>query len=551
MIATVQPYSPIITTDDSSADNLFVSNKTTLATSYTTHQNMCSQCTQTDSVDFIKTIEQNSGDLCAEIQKLNKFRKKIEGTNKSGAVPNILTSPNASEERRLQYYKERLELLENKILVYESSGDVQTRRLAERLQREVQLESSVKQLTERVGKLTQENMKLREERCEFEEAENDTRLQLQRLQMDMEIRQQRDQEMEALRDVTDAHATCLTDTITKAQERIYILEEHRKDVQTKLELLATFMPTSIMLNSCRPQQPKPITLGVHRCQPQNIPAMCMCIQNHAMSGTEQPRYERLCELMDHEKELKQSIGEINRTYADLLENADYMWPQMERDFKEKILHAESETAALQNKISKLEERNRQDTFCSLERITLLEESESTLQSTVAEVTRDRKLWSDKCEALSQQLDAITEKYAKLQQYLAGQAKDNLKMERQKVRELEKELHIASTSLAELQKAYVNQMNALQKQLQQTEKELTHIAVSNGELKEEVNTLEHRCLELYKLRQTDEETIKNMSDELRFKYDQLNRLNVTLRKDGEPLADEMGYVLRSSVDKTIA
>jgi hypothetical protein len=54
------------------------------------------------------------------------------------------------------------------------------RRLAERLQREVVLSSQVKDLTAKVKHLVAGNRCLEEEKCEFEEAENDTRLKCQK-----------------------------------------------------------------------------------------------------------------------------------------------------------------------------------------------------------------------------------------------------------------------------------------------------------------------------------------------------------------------------------
>jgi hypothetical protein len=66
------------------------------------------------------------------------------------------------------------------VRVYESSGEVQTRLLAERLQKEVFLSAKVKDLSAKVQHLVAENRHLEEEKCEFEEAENDTRLKCQK-----------------------------------------------------------------------------------------------------------------------------------------------------------------------------------------------------------------------------------------------------------------------------------------------------------------------------------------------------------------------------------
>jgi len=66
------------------------------------------------------------------------------------------------------------------VRIYESSGDLQARLLAERLQKEVSLSAQVKQLSARVQQLISKNRCLEEEKCEMEEAENDTRLRCQK-----------------------------------------------------------------------------------------------------------------------------------------------------------------------------------------------------------------------------------------------------------------------------------------------------------------------------------------------------------------------------------
>lgn len=64
--------------------------------------------------------------------------------------------------------------------MYESSGEPQVRLLAERLQKEVRLSAQVKELSAKVQHLVMENRRLEEEKCELEEAENDTRLKCQK-----------------------------------------------------------------------------------------------------------------------------------------------------------------------------------------------------------------------------------------------------------------------------------------------------------------------------------------------------------------------------------
>lgn len=141
---------------------------------------MCTQSTQTEwSFD---EVDSSPGDLGAEIRKLTQIRERIEEQNGN---KKLLRSP--SDESLIQdplkeimFYKERLEILENKIAVYESNGNEQTKILSSRLEREVLLKAEVRHLKATVQKLQEENRRLEEEKCEFEEAENDTRLRCQK-----------------------------------------------------------------------------------------------------------------------------------------------------------------------------------------------------------------------------------------------------------------------------------------------------------------------------------------------------------------------------------
>lgn len=499
---------------------------------------VCNQCTQTEVGEFPVT-EKASGDLCAEIQKLNRFRKKIEEcvtktSTKPGTVANLL-SPNSSDQRRLQYYKERLELLENKVLVYESSGDLQVRRLAERLQREIQLEAWVKQLTERVDKLVEENLMLEEQKCEFEEAENDTRLHLQRLEVDLEILSQRNIELEMARDAAKANANSLQDTICKAQERIYTLEEHKNDLKHKMEMLTTFMPTILMFNSWKMSNRSVTSTNESKSLP-SIPTNGHkpdMIQFGSVS--EQEKYH---ELLYREKELKLNIAELNRAYNETLESADNLWAQMERDYKEKLAEAHDQTDLLKSKINMLEERLRNDSFCAQERITQLEESENSLQHRIGKLLRDHKDEQLKYKSLMDEYNSVYEELQKLKDHLSGAVAEQLEKEKKKIRQLQAELEMANKIQKELDDAHSGEVNVMETQIETLTREINHIGVSNGELKEEVATLEHRCVELTTRQRSDAESIKNLTDELQYRQEQLMKLKPKIKVDGLTLDQEL-------------
>lgn len=125
------------------------------------------------------------GDLGAEIRKLTQIRERIE---EQGGNKKLLKVPGSGDDeinthatlKELLFYRERLDILENKVAIYESRGDEQSKLLATRLEREVLLAAQVEFLKSTVQRLHEENRQLEEEKCEYEEAENDTRLRCQK-----------------------------------------------------------------------------------------------------------------------------------------------------------------------------------------------------------------------------------------------------------------------------------------------------------------------------------------------------------------------------------
>ena len=134
-----------------------------------------SQATQAELDSALPS--KTNAEFCAEIEKLNRFRKKMEEFTKvrcQTSKQEFLNLLN-KEQRHMKYYQERTQLLENKVAVYESSGNLQIKLLAERLQREIQLEATVKLLSQKLEKLEHEHLDLEEANCELEEIENYSR----------------------------------------------------------------------------------------------------------------------------------------------------------------------------------------------------------------------------------------------------------------------------------------------------------------------------------------------------------------------------------------
>lgn len=134
-----------------------------------------SEATQTD-VPTGKTsaVDVLSTDLTEELRKLSRIREKIEERK---VVP--LVDDRAAKE--LSFYREHWRALARKIEAYESAtDDEKAKRLVASVDRESRLSSEVKSLHATIDGLKERNRQLEEEKCEFEEAENDTRLNLQK-----------------------------------------------------------------------------------------------------------------------------------------------------------------------------------------------------------------------------------------------------------------------------------------------------------------------------------------------------------------------------------
>lgn len=130
-----------------------------------------SEATQTESPAG-KAIDVLSTDLTEELRKLSRIREKIEERK----VP--LVDDRVAKE--LSFYKEHWRTLERKIEAYESDGDERVKLLTASIDRESRLSGEMKILYATIDKLKEENRSIEEEKCEFEEAENDTRLRCQK-----------------------------------------------------------------------------------------------------------------------------------------------------------------------------------------------------------------------------------------------------------------------------------------------------------------------------------------------------------------------------------
>lgn len=515
--------------------------------------------TQTEVEDF-PCLEKTNAELCAEIEKLNKFRQKIEECtikrNGKNPVGVSLSLPAEScEQRRLQYYVNRMEQLENKVKVYESSGDQQLRHLADRLQREIQLESWVDQLSEKLNKLEDENERLEEERCELEEIENDTRLRLQRMEVDYEMMSQRNTELEMSKssyqskyqDARDSVIN-LEELVHKCEERIFVLEETENELNDRIDLILAFIPVLLMFNSWQLQEQMAATrkqYAINSIPPEHI---------EYYESTNGDLQMRLNDLMNREKELTQNIAELNRAYNETLENADNLWAQMEKEYKDKISKCETVESNLKSKIAQLEERLSKDSEYAHERISHLEEAENSLKNRVSKLNKENKDLVAKHAVLLEEYTTLKDEYRKLQNYLKGTVAENIEREKRKIVALEEELTLSTSLLQEAEENHKSEVGHMRGKLLSATKELNHIEVTNSELREEVETLECRIRELLTLRNCDEERIKHLTEELQSKQAQISQLQLHPTHNnyrggfGRSLAQELERPVKGSYSK---
>ncbi|EAT42246.1 AAEL006210-PA, partial [Aedes aegypti] len=439
---------------------------------------------------------------------------------------NLSLPAESCEQRRLQYYVNRMEQLENKVKVYESSGDQQLRHLADRLQREIQLESWVDQLSEKLNKLEDENERLEEERCELEEIENDTRLRLQRMEVDYEMMSQRNTELEMSKssyqskyqDARDSVIN-LEELVHKCEERIFVLEETENELNDRIDLILAFIPVLLMFNSWQLQEQMAATrkqYAINSIPPEHI---------EYYESTNGDLQMRLNDLMNREKELTQNIAELNRAYNETLENADNLWAQMEKEYKDKISKCETVESNLKSKIAQLEERLSKDSEYAHERISHLEEAENSLKNRVSKLNKENKDLVAKHAVLLEEYTTLKDEYRKLQNYLKGTVAENIEREKRKIVALEEELTLSTSLLQEAEENHKSEVGHMRGKLLSATKELNHIEVTNSELREEVETLECRIRELLTLRNCDEERIKHLTEELQSKQAQISQLQL--------------------------
>ncbi|XP_055908249.1 restin homolog isoform X2 [Eupeodes corollae] len=541
IVATVLPYSSAVSTPNESPQRKLRAWHTTSLTESGVFEGDLSETsvyTQTEPEDF-------SNSESTEAQKLNRIREQFEECAKKSAYAKVPVtssqslSPNFSDQKRIQYYKERLEVLEGKLLIYESSGDIQAKRLADRLQREIILENLVKELQDRVDFLEVENSEIEEEKCEFEEAENDTRLRLQRLEVELEILSQRNIELEMSREALQnklkdcrSESAILRDDLSAVQTQVCHLEEDRCRFKDNFEFLHSVLPALALFNAfCLANDKMGNCIEREVSEPE--------VTRHDGIG----RMDNSCDSLDAEdilrreianlrgeiRILKRQINDLNSRHSEALACADGCWEDLEKSYNDRLMASKSKEESLQKKIKQLEDCLQDDARVANEKICQLEDVERELRMCLQKVTRDQRKTLQERGLITEEYHRLKEKYEKLVQQFDGPIKDALDREKTQNKNLKDELGYIRRINCEQDMHYRNEIDCFQVQLEKLQKELLQIQVTNSELKEEVCTLEQQVVSLHQLRKEDLDKIRCLSDEVRTKEEMCDMLEKRVEK----------------------
>ncbi|XP_044314683.1 intracellular protein transport protein USO1 isoform X2 [Drosophila rhopaloa] len=460
----------------------------------------------------------------------------------------------------LQFYQERLEQLEGKLLIYESSGETQARHLAQRLQRELQLEKDLKELGDRVELLTDQNAQLEEAKCEFEEAENDTRLHLQRNEVELEILRQRNVELEFGKEALGAkYQDCraevliLREDLVAAETQLEHLQTERKQARKELQDLRRSLP---LLLICRLLSLA--KMGNNISSPENSPRLSSGYTSSGQGGqvhgakmhtsdfslgqagyADPGEGREIVYLKEEVKSLRSQLKELNARHYEAMETADSHWVDLEQQYKEREEAYRSKEASLKQKIGQLQDCLREDSRAATEKIQQLEEGEQALKTCLVRMTKEHRDLLTENRTLQCSMESVMAKMEMEAEHKMPLT-EALETERRRSQALMDDLSFAKKVQQNTEDQLRQETDALRTQIFDIKKEYLHIEVTNSELKEEVGTLENKIRQMETQMKDSEERARCLEDELRTKDEQCQLMERKLGviPEGYSLADEL-------------
>lgn len=609
------------------------------------------QSTQTDA--------SNQSRLSEELRKLSQIRQKLERDQEKEKYFKPIKEDKSKmicSRQELDYYKEGMERLELRLKMYESCGEEQNVRLKEMLERDEILKKQIRCLEEDNLKLRRENEMLDMEKCEYEELENDTRLQCQRLEVKLntinekklELQTQLQQNIrlinslknnieendrikqEAQNKIESLETTigCYETTLNKTEQKNFELEEREIELKIRLGLLENILPVLILFNlnqiyersrrmmakrcivdnfknqskssscdnsltlectelsspfSCTNYNPtcsftpRPIEhvqqmrivhlhaeTQTHFNEPSvkfneyvdrncnitkvnNIACQCDLIENDYCE--ENSKSTKNCEnctnVLSDKEDLEKIIKDLKlkeKIYEHTMQEADEMLINMETQYKVQIENLENkinvneiELKQLKNELFKEREDNDRTNNANVE-----------LNNKIKLKENEKKQLNNTLECLRMQLEEEREEACKFREDVQSFRK-LFETEKLKCKELELDLKEANNEIRDIENRIELKIKTYEKEIEKLRKKLEDQAVTNGELKEEVDTLENVVKELKNAiahERYKRETLKmEMSEELQIKTKEVSELKRNLQGVGlKSTAQEMEEAL---------
>ncbi|XP_060840398.1 uncharacterized protein LOC132921403 isoform X1 [Rhopalosiphum padi] len=481
-----------------------------------------SEATQTES-PIEKTIGILSTDLTEELRKLSRIREKIEERK----VP--LVDDRVAKE--LSFYKEHWRTLERKIEAYESDGDDRVKLLTKTIDRESRLASEIKLLYTTIDKLKEQNRLVEEEKCEFEEAENDTRLRFQKLENKYMILTEKKntlqteliakaQEIEALRQELSEvnakkcearkHAASMEALINKYEQRNFELEESEMETKCKLQILENAWPAIVLWNIWRIV-----------CKHYRKSKSMKTIEYKQSTELDIDYLEKLQIITKERMEMEKRIQDLEfkeNVYQQTLQQADNILANVEEGYKRQIEELNSELAEKQKQLTDRENRMRLSTDSRdrepelLDRIHGLETEIRELVHKLKAKDVEKQSWIRRETQLRNDMEQFVNEVCQIKSENAV-LRNQLDCEKMKFKDLQKDISFKQSVYAELEEKSNVEAKNYQSTILKLSKQIDEYDVTNGELKEEVETLEAHVKLLRNALAEEKEIKENITVEL--------------------------------------
>ncbi|CAI6342638.1 unnamed protein product [Macrosiphum euphorbiae] len=481
-----------------------------------------SEATQTES-PIEKTIGILSTDLTEELRKLSRIREKIEERK----VP--LVDDRVAKE--LSFYKEHWRTLERKIEAYECDGDDRVKLLTSTIDRESRLASEIKLLYTTIDKLKEQNRLVEEEKCEFEEAENDTRLRFQKLENKyMTLAEKKNtlqtelnvkaQEIEALRQELSEvnakkcearkHAASMEALINKYEQRNFELEESEMETKCKLQILENAWPAIVLWNIWRAV-----------CKHYRKSKSTKAIEYKQSTELDIDYLEKLRIMTKERMEMEKRIHDLEfkeNVYQQTLQQADNILANVEEGYKRQIEELNSELAEKQKLLTDRENRMRLSADSRdrepelLDRIHGLETEIRELMHKLKAKDVEKQSWIRRETQLRNDMDQFVNEVCQIKSENAV-LRNQLDCEKMKFKDLQKDISFKQSVYAELEEKSNVEAKNYQSTILKLSKQIDEYDVTNGELKEEVETLEAHVKLLRNALAEEKEIKENITVEL--------------------------------------